>query len=83
MKLLVNAEEVNVTSQEDMVDVLAQGSLCRATGSTNMNQKSKHSHAIFTINMVNKWKLQVAVFMGGGSGSSKEQYKGVVYAKLI
>ncbi|GLJ15113.1 hypothetical protein SUGI_0247080 [Cryptomeria japonica] len=79
---LTNAEEVDVTSQEEMADVLAQGSLCRATGSTNMNQQSSRSHAIFTINMVNKRKSEVAVFMTGDSGSSEEQYEEIVCAKL-
>ncbi|KAH9314827.1 hypothetical protein KI387_023454 [Taxus chinensis] len=79
---LTNAEEVDVTSQEEMANVLAQGSLCRATGSTNMNQQSSRSHAIFTINMVNKRKWDAAVLMRGDLGSSEEQGEEIVCAKL-
>ena len=34
---LTGVTEVDVTTQEEMASILAQGSLCRATGSTNMN----------------------------------------------
>ncbi|BDA42916.1 Kinesin-like protein KIN-4C [Coccomyxa sp. Obi] len=46
---LAGAHEKDVTSKEEMAAVLEQGSRCRATASTGMNQRSSRSHAIFTI----------------------------------
>lgn len=66
---LTGVTEIDVTAQEEMASVLAQGSLCRATGSTNMNNQSSRSHAIFTINMVNKRKWDAA--LSGDPGDRK------------
>ncbi|WOK92526.1 kinesin-like protein KIN-4C isoform X1 [Canna indica] len=41
--------EAEVRSKEEMASYLTRGSICRATGSTNMNSQSSRSHAIFTI----------------------------------
>uniref|UniRef100_A0AAR5QK46 Kinesin motor domain-containing protein n=2 Tax=Dendroctonus ponderosae TaxID=77166 RepID=A0AAR5QK46_DENPD len=51
-----NATEVLVHSVEDVLSILAKGSLGRATASTNMNEQSSRSHSIFTISidMANK-----------------------------
>ncbi len=38
---LTGVTEVDVTTQEEMASVLAQGSLCRANGSTNTNNQSR------------------------------------------
>ncbi|XP_068653718.1 kinesin-like protein KIN-4C [Aristolochia californica] len=46
---LAGVIEAEVRSKEEMSSFLAQGSLSRATGSTNMNSQSSRSHAIFTI----------------------------------
>ncbi|VAI16559.1 unnamed protein product [Triticum turgidum subsp. durum] len=46
---LSGSTEVHVTTQKEMTTCLEQGSLSRATGSTNMNNQS--SHAIFTITL--------------------------------
>ncbi|KAG8377564.1 hypothetical protein BUALT_Bualt08G0046200 [Buddleja alternifolia] len=48
---LAGSTECSVKSLKEMADCLEQGSLNRATGSTNMNNSSSRSHAIFTITM--------------------------------
>ncbi|KAL6854583.1 hypothetical protein ACP4OV_019145 [Aristida adscensionis] len=48
---LAGSTEVHVTTQKEMTACLEQGSLSRATGSTNMNNQSSRSHAIFTITL--------------------------------
>ncbi|XP_076899568.1 kinesin-like protein KIN-4C isoform X2 [Bidens hawaiensis] len=51
---LAGVTEAQVISQEEMASFLLRGSVCRATGSTNMNSQSSRSHAIFTITMEQK-----------------------------
>ncbi|GER47789.1 kinesin-like protein [Striga asiatica] len=51
---LAGVTEAEVRTKEEMASYLLQGSLCRATGSTNMNTQSSRSHAIFTISMEQK-----------------------------
>jgi hypothetical protein len=46
---LEGAVEKEVRSKEEMMAVLEQGTLCRATASTNMNNRSSRSHAVFTV----------------------------------
>lgn len=48
--------EEEVKSPEEMLACLDKGSLCRATGSTNMNAHSSRSHAIFTVHLSQKNK---------------------------
>lgn len=48
---LAGLTEVAVSSSQEMAACLAQGSLSRATASTNMNNQSSRSHAIFTITL--------------------------------
>ncbi|KAG8369179.1 hypothetical protein BUALT_Bualt15G0124300 [Buddleja alternifolia] len=48
---LAGVTEAEVRTKEEMASYLLQGSLSRATGSTNMNSQSSRSHAIFTISM--------------------------------
>ncbi|CAN6985054.1 unnamed protein product [Brassica rapa subsp. trilocularis] len=50
---LQGVTEVEVKTKEEMSSYLARGSFTRATGSTNMNIKSRHcrSHAVFTISL--------------------------------
>ncbi|XP_061343138.1 kinesin-like protein KIN-4A isoform X2 [Gastrolobium bilobum] len=48
---LAGSTEVSVTTLKEMAACLEQGSLSRATGSTNMNNQSSRSHAIFTITL--------------------------------
>ncbi|KAL2652560.1 hypothetical protein R1flu_020688 [Riccia fluitans] len=56
---LAGVTETDVASQSEMAICLEQGSLCRATGSTNMNTRSSRSHAIFTITLEQrrKWEM--------------------------
>ncbi|KAL8131058.1 hypothetical protein AgCh_007114 [Apium graveolens] len=51
---LAGVTEAEVRTKEEMASFLLRGSLCRATGSTNMNSQSSRSHAIFTISMEQK-----------------------------
>ncbi|GMH31245.1 hypothetical protein Nepgr_033088 [Nepenthes gracilis] len=51
---LAGVTEAEVCTKEEMASYLSRGSLCRATGSTNMNSQSSRSHAIFTISMERK-----------------------------
>ncbi|KAJ9177288.1 hypothetical protein P3X46_012523 [Hevea brasiliensis] len=48
---LAGSTEVAVSTLQEMAACLEQGSLTRATGSTNMNNQSSRSHAIFTITL--------------------------------
>ncbi|XP_074581994.1 kinesin-like protein KIN-4A [Curcuma longa] len=48
---LSGSTEVDVSTQNEMAACLEQGSISRATGSTNMNNQSSRSHAIFTITL--------------------------------
>ncbi|XP_015884329.3 kinesin-like protein KIN-4A isoform X2 [Ziziphus jujuba] len=48
---LAGSTEVSVSTLKEMAACLEQGSLSRATGSTNMNNQSSRSHAIFTITL--------------------------------
>ncbi|XP_075516911.1 kinesin-like protein KIN-4A [Primulina tabacum] len=54
---LAGSTECSVNTLKEMVDCLEKGSLSRATGSTNMNNQSSRSHAIFTITMEQMRKL--------------------------
>ncbi|KAG4944573.1 hypothetical protein JHK85_049219 [Glycine max] len=54
---LAGCTEVSVTTLKEMAACLEQGSLSRATGSTNMNNQSSRSHAIFTITLEQMRKL--------------------------
>ncbi|XP_044475229.1 kinesin-like protein KIN-4A [Mangifera indica] len=54
---LAGSTEVSVSSLKEMAACLEQGSLSRATGSTNMNNQSSRSHAIFTITLEQMRKL--------------------------
>ncbi|XP_061372067.1 kinesin-like protein KIN-4C [Gastrolobium bilobum] len=51
---LAGVTEAEVKTKEEMTSYLLNGSLSRATGSTNMNSQSSRSHAIFTITMEQK-----------------------------
>ncbi|KAH9712045.1 kinesin-like protein KIN-4A [Citrus sinensis] len=54
---LAGSTEVAVNTLQEMAACLEQGSLSRATGSTNMNNQSSRSHAIFTITLEQMRKL--------------------------
>ncbi|KAF8098464.1 hypothetical protein N665_0266s0032 [Sinapis alba] len=54
---LSGATEVPIATKEEMASCLEQGSLSRATGSTNMNNLSSRSHAIFTITLEQTRKI--------------------------
>ena len=46
---IMGATEESVKSPQDMLGLLEKGTLCRTTGSTDMNTHSSRSHAIFTV----------------------------------
>ncbi|KAB1220174.1 Kinesin-like protein KIF21B [Morella rubra] len=58
---LAGSTEVSVNSLKEMTACLEQGSLSRATGSTNMNNQSSRSHAIFTITLEQMHKLNPTI----------------------
>ncbi|KAI9106916.1 hypothetical protein K1719_022444 [Acacia pycnantha] len=58
---LAGSTEVSVSTLKEMAACLEQGSLGRATGSTNMNNQSSRSHAIFTITLEQMRKLNGAI----------------------
>ncbi|XP_048335456.1 kinesin-like protein KIN-4A [Ziziphus jujuba] len=60
---LAGSTEVSVSTLQEMASCLEQGSLSRATGSTNMNNQSSRSHAIFTITLEQMRKIN-SVFPG-------------------
>lgn len=46
---LAGLKEEPISCSEDIFDLLKKGTLCRTTGSTDMNLNSSRSHAIFTL----------------------------------
>lgn len=54
---LAGATEKEVGSKSQMAELLSQGTLQRATASTNMNKHSSRSHAIFTITVEQRRQL--------------------------
>lgn len=54
---LTGSTEIAVSTLQEMASCLEQGSLSRATGSTNMNHQSSRSHAIFTITLEQMRKI--------------------------
>ncbi|XP_026404214.1 kinesin-like protein KIN-4C [Papaver somniferum] len=66
-----DAAAVEVRTKQQMASFLSQGSLKRATGSTNMNSQSSRSHAIFTISMELRRSTRIP---GDGILSAKLQF---------
>ncbi|XP_030950223.1 kinesin-like protein KIN-4A isoform X1 [Quercus lobata] len=58
---LAGSTELSVSTLKEMATCLEQGSLSRATGSTNMNNQSSRSHAIFTITLEQMRKFNPAI----------------------
>ncbi|MCO5595992.1 hypothetical protein L7F22_050044 [Adiantum nelumboides] len=56
---LAGVTEIKVSSLDQMATLLEQGSLSRATASTNMNSTSSRSHAILTIALQQRRKFDV------------------------
>ncbi|KAJ3185213.1 Kinesin-like protein kif21b [Gaertneriomyces sp. JEL0708] len=49
-------KDIPVSSPEELLTLLEKGSLCRTTGSTDMNAASSRSHAIFSVTLKQqKW----------------------------
>ncbi|CAN1274180.1 Kinesin-like protein KIN-4A [Linum perenne] len=78
---LAGSTEVSVTSFKEMAAYLEQGSMSRATGSTNMNNQSSRSHAIFTITLEQIHKGN-PVFPGDGSPPNDSMNDEYLCAKL-
>ncbi|XP_048618137.1 kinesin-like protein KIN-4A isoform X3 [Brassica napus] len=70
---LAGSTEVSVTTLKEMAACLDQGSFSRATGSTNMNNQSSRSHAIFTISVEQMRKINNNTD-SPENGSLKEEY---------
>ncbi|KAL9269949.1 Kinesin-like protein [Drosera capensis] len=64
---LAGSTEVAVGSLKEMASCLEQGSFSRATGSTNMNNQSSRSHAIFTITLEQMRKFNPAASVDSDS----------------
>ncbi|XP_062098405.1 kinesin-like protein KIN-4A isoform X2 [Humulus lupulus] len=64
---LAGSTEIGVSTLKEMAACLEQGSLSRATGSTNMNNQSSRSHAIFTITLEQMHKVDPAASPGDTS----------------
>ncbi|KAI8031310.1 Kinesin-like protein KIN-4A [Camellia lanceoleosa] len=77
---LAGLTEVDVNTLEDMAACLEQGSLSRATGSTNMNNQSSRSHAIFTITLEQIRKLHPSI--GGEASLDEDMGEEYLCAKL-
>ncbi|KAL7231770.1 hypothetical protein ACSBR2_009913 [Camellia fascicularis] len=77
---LAGLTEVDVNTLEDMAACLEQGSLSRATGSTNMNNQSSRSHAIFTITLEQTRKLHPSI--GGEPSLDEDMGEEYLCAKL-
>ncbi|XP_071957109.1 kinesin-like protein KIF27 [Antedon mediterranea] len=54
--VIIGAKEMPCNSMEDVMSCLASGSSHRQTGSTNMNEYSSRSHAIFTVVLNQNWQ---------------------------
>ncbi len=52
--VVVGAKEVVVTSAEELLSVLETGNALRHTGTTGMNEHSSRSHAIFTVQLIQR-----------------------------
>ncbi|WZZ01547.1 hypothetical protein YC2023_073875 [Brassica napus] len=70
---LAGSTEVSVSTLKEMAACLDQGSVSRATGSTNMNNQSSRSHAIFTISVEQMRKINNNTD-SSENGSLKEEY---------
>ncbi|XP_048591259.1 kinesin-like protein KIN-4A isoform X1 [Brassica napus] len=70
---LAGSTEVSVSTLKEMSACLDQGSVTRATGSTNMNNQSSRSHAIFTISVEQMRKINNNTD-SPENGSLKEEY---------
>ncbi|KAJ8763243.1 hypothetical protein K2173_026144 [Erythroxylum novogranatense] len=72
---LAGSTDVSVSTFKEMAACLEQGSLSRATGSTNMNNQSSRSHAIFTITLEQMHKLSPVIPEDNSlNGSANEEY---------
>ncbi|KAK3304394.1 uncharacterized protein B0T15DRAFT_400115 [Chaetomium strumarium] len=59
--ILTGLRQVEVNSVEDLMNVLTQGSTLRQTDATAINARSSRSHAVFSLNLVQKKsKMQAA-----------------------
>ncbi|THU48274.1 hypothetical protein C4D60_Mb09t24510 [Musa balbisiana] len=76
---LAGVIEAEVKSKEEMASYLTRGSICRATGSTNMNNQSSRSHAIFTIYVEQKKANNGSC---SGMGNNEAAGEDILFAKF-
>ncbi|KNC96556.1 uncharacterized protein SPPG_08143 [Spizellomyces punctatus DAOM BR117] len=65
-------KEQAVSSPEELLSVLEKGSLCRTTGSTDMNASSSRSHAIFSVILKQQKWVPRSTAEEDGDGASGE-----------
>ncbi|XP_061199889.1 kinesin-like protein KIF27 [Neopsephotus bourkii] len=56
--VIVGAKEFQVQCADEVMSLLENGNAARHTGTTQMNEHSSRSHAIFTINICQKWSTE-------------------------
>ncbi|URE33587.1 CXC [Musa troglodytarum] len=76
---LAGVTEAEVKSKEEMASYLTRGSICRATASTNMNNQSSRSHAIFTIYVEQKKANNGSC---SGMGNNEAAGEDILFAKF-
>ncbi|XP_065519403.1 kinesin-like protein KIF27 isoform X2 [Lathamus discolor] len=56
--VIVGAKEFQVQCADEVMSLLKNGNAARHTGTTQMNEHSSRSHAIFTISICQKWSTE-------------------------
>ncbi|XP_057252476.1 kinesin-like protein KIF27 [Pezoporus wallicus] len=56
--VIVGAKEFQVQCADEVMSLLENGNAARHTGTTQMNEHSSRSHAIFTISICQKWSTE-------------------------
>lgn len=72
MKVIVGAKDCQVESADEVMSLLESGNAARHTGTTQMNEHSSRSHAVFTISIYQQQQqpVQTPVAVDGAQDSS-------------
>ncbi|XP_030326866.1 kinesin-like protein KIF27 isoform X2 [Strigops habroptila] len=68
--VIVGAKEFQVECADEVMSLLESGNAARHTGTTQMNEHSSRSHAIFTISICQKWSVESQKNTGATQNSS-------------